>query len=231
MQLFYSENISGSYAIIEDQELIHCTKVLRKSMGDTIHLLDGKGKLYECILIEANKKVGKLEIVKILKEQKELAPLPSIAVGVIKNNARMEWLLEKATEIGVSTIYPLICQRSERTNMNMDRMEKILISAMKQSIRLYKPVLMEPMKFADFIASAITGSKLIAHYDEANKSLGSKNNNSLGTTILIGPEGDFTDEEINLARISNYEMVNLGDSRLRTETAAMVALALLNNKS
>ena len=231
MQLFYSENISGSYAIIEDQELIHCTKVLRKSMGDTIHLLDGKGKLYECILIEANKKSGKLEIVKVLKEENKDITLPSVAVGVIKNNARMEWLLEKATEIGVSTIYPLICQRSERTNMNKDRMEKILISAMKQSIRLYKPILLDPLKFSDFIATPIAGSKLIAHYDDANMSLAHQSGHASDATIVIGPEGDFTDEEINLAQFHNYKMVNLGNSRLRTETAAIVALTLLNNKS
>lgn len=231
MQLFYTLNIQDNIALIEGQELTHCTKVLRKSVGDQIYLLDGNGRLYEGILKEANKKIGKLEIVNVIREEPRKKGLPHLGIGVIKNTSRMEWLIEKATEIGVASITPLICQRSERSKVNVERMDKIIVSAMKQSMRLYKPALSEPMKYSEYLNQVAAKQKYIGHYAADNVQLSEVSCDSdEEISMLIGPEGDFTESEVVLASQSGYQTVNLGNSRLRTETAGIVALTLLNNK-
>lgn len=230
MQLFYTENISVDRAYLEGQEMIHCTKVLRKKVSDNVHLLDGKGKMYECNIIKIDKRIVTLDLVKIVKEQSDNKRLPAIGVGLIKNTSRIEWMIEKATEIGVSVITPLLCQRSERAKINLDRLDKILVSAMKQSMRLYKPVISEPVEFSSYIELYPDKKRIIAHYLEGNPQLSQITMTNDNIDIVIGPEGDFVENEIDMAVKNGYMMVNMGTSRLRTETAAIVALTLINNK-
>lgn len=230
MQLFYTENISVDRAYLEGQEMIHCTKVLRKKVSDNVHLLDGKGKMYECNIIKIDKRIVTLDLVKIVKVQPDNNRLPTIGVGLIKNTSRIEWMIEKATEIGVSVITPLLCQRSERAKINLDRLDKILVSAMKQSMRLYKPVISEPVEFSSYIELYPDKKRIIAHYLEGNPQLSQITMTNDNIDIVIGPEGDFVENEIDMAVKNGYMMVNMGTSRLRTETAAIVALTLINNK-
>jgi len=154
----------------------------------------------------------------------------TIAISPVKNASRFEWFLEKATEIGVSEIIPLICNRTEKQHFRYDRMKGILISAMLQSQQCWLPVLQEPVKFDKFILNEHTGQKFIAHCEDENSKLPLTNkliNHSTNKLILIGPEGDFTTEEIGLALKNNFIPVALGETRLRTETAGVVAAAIL----
>lgn len=227
MQIFYSENIRDKEVILEGQEATHCTKVLRKNIGDTIHVIDGKGKMYETTLESSNKKVVSLKINVVTAEEEVPEPLPSIAIGLIKNGARFEWFVEKAVEIGVREIYPLYCTRSERSKLNAERINKIIVSAMKQSKRLWKPVLHPVTKLSDL---PWTGDLYLAHYRSDNEQLRTHlGGNVIHKNILIGPEGDFTLQEVEMLEKRGATMVNLGNSRLRTETAGIVALTLMNN--
>lgn len=230
MQLFYSDNIDDTKALLSGQESQHCAKVLRKKVGDVVHLLDGKGTMYEGEISIISRNEVHIDILKKLKISEGPMELPSVGVGLIKNAGRLEWLLEKATEIGVSQITPLICQRSERVKINPERLDKIIVSAMKQSMRLFKPLLMQPVRIEEYIMEQKAEHKLIAHYDAHNVQLSQLNINGRQANILIGPEGDFTEKEIQLATAHGYREVNMGVSRLRTETAVIVALTLLNNK-
>lgn len=230
MQLFYSDNIDDTKALLSGQESQHCAKVLRKKVGDVVHLLDGKGTMYEGEISIISRNEVHIDILKKLKVSEGPMELPSVGVGLIKNAGRLEWLLEKATEIGVSQITPLICQRSERVKINPERLDKIIVSAMKQSMRLFKPLLMQPVRIEEYIMEQKAEHKLIAHYDAHNVQLSQLNINGRQANILIGPEGDFTEKEIQLATAHGYREVNMGVSRLRTETAVIVALTLLNNK-
>jgi 16S rRNA (uracil1498-N3)-methyltransferase len=193
--------------------------------GDTFKITNGKGSFFKAKIINANPK-GCLVI--ILSEEKQ-PPLPyqlHLAVAPTKLNDRYEWFLEKATEIGISEITPIICDHSERKVIKPERYEKILQSAMKQSLKAYMPVLNEAVSFKDFITSEITseGLKCIAHCEESDKkSLKSILLPTKKVTVLIGPEGDFSTEEIALAKSHGFIPVTLGQSRLRTETAAIAA--------
>jgi 16S rRNA (uracil1498-N3)-methyltransferase len=153
----------------------------------------------------------------------------SIAISLLKNTNRLEWFLEKATEMGISEIIPLLCQRTEKQQFRFDRMNQILISAMLQSQQTWLPVLQQPTKIEEVIAKAVDTQKLIAHCEETNKQQILQLAITKEVQILIGPEGDFTTTEINLALHKGYLPVSLGDSRLRTETAGVVAAALLIN--
>ena len=229
MQLFYSQHIGDNEISLTDQEAIHCSKVLRRKIGDRLNVLDGIGTRYSATISQINKKVVLLNEIAI--EEQDLTPLvlPSISVGVLKNNTRMEWLIEKSIEIGVAEITLLICQRSERSKINVDRLHKIAVSAMKQSKRLWLPQINGPIKLKSYLAD-IDGSEFnIAHYISGQIDL--KDDHDISRTkILIGPEGDFTPDEIKLAIDRGCSTVNLGSSRLRTETAGLFALTTLNNK-
>ena len=229
MQLFYSNQISQDEIILIDQEAIHCAKVLRKSIGDQLNILDGAGTMYTGVIAQIKKKEVILE--EIIKAQ-ELNPdraKPALAVGLLKNSTRMEWLIEKAVEIGVREITLLTCKRSERSKVNIDRLNKIALSAMKQSKQLWLPKLNGPIKMETYLKS-VTGSEcVIAHYAPDHEELAEQTKVDR-TTILIGPEGDFTDDEIKQALDIGCKAVNLGQSRLRTETAGLVAMTIMNNK-
>lgn len=225
MQLFYNPEIqSGSATFSFDkEESRHIVKVLRKKEGDIIHISNGSGYLFTSEIIFANEK--KCEVKITAEKFHEPAPYSlHLAVAPTKMNDRYEWFLEKATEIGISEITPIICEHSERVNFKADRFEKILQTAMKQSLQFYLPKLNEPVPFNNFVAAQRDGQLFIAHCEETEKRL---LKNALEpkkqVTILIGPEGDFSTKEIALALQQNYVPVSLGNTRLRTETAAIVA--------
>ncbi len=225
MQLFYNPEIqSGSTTFIFDkEESRHIVKVLRKKEGDIIHISNGSGYLFTSEIAFANEKKCEVNI----SNEEFHAPVPyslHLAVAPTKMNDRYEWFLEKATEIGISEITPIICEHSERVNFKADRFEKILQTAMKQSLQFYLPKLNEPVPYNTFVAAQREGLLFIAHCEETEKRL-LKNAIEPKTqvTILIGPEGDFSTKEIALGLQQNYIPVSLGNTRLRTETAAIVA--------
>jgi 16S rRNA (uracil1498-N3)-methyltransferase len=229
MQLFYNPNInetSESFSF-DKEESKHIIKVLRKKDTDILYVTNGLGFLFktEITLASDNKCT-----VKIISFEKEASPKFQLhlAVAPTKMNDRFEWFLEKATEIGVSEIIPLLCSRTEKQVIKNDRLENILISAMLQSRQVWKPVLTSPKKIKELISQQSETIKLIAHCELDEK----KNELTIvaekkDTLILIGPEGDFTGEEISEALKNNFIPVALGDTRLRTETAGMVAATLL----
>ena len=225
MQLFYNKDIQPGTATFtfDKDESRHIVKVLRKSEGNKVYLTNGEGFLFKSEIVFASEK--KCEV-KIVSEQFQ-EPMPyrlHLAVAPTKMNDRYEWFLEKATEIGISEITPIICEHSERTHFKIDRFEKILQSAMKQSLQFYMPKLNEPVSYDKFIKEKREGQFFIAHCEETEKKL-LKNalHPKTEVTILIGPEGDFSTKEIDLAMQHNVVPVSLGNTRLRTETAAIVA--------
>ncbi|KOS05384.1 16S rRNA methyltransferase [Flavobacterium akiainvivens] len=225
MQLFYNPDIQPNDAsfIFDKEESRHIVKVLRKKEGDIIHITNGKGYLITSQVVFANEK--KCEVKITGPELHE--PMPyrlHLAVAPTKMNDRYEWFLEKAVEIGITEITPLICEHSERTVFKADRFEKILQSAMKQSLQYYMPVLHEPVPFSSFVKAQRDGLTFIAHCEETDKKLlKTEIKPAEAITILIGPEGDFSTKEIAQALGLGYVPVSLGNTRLRTETAAVVA--------
>ncbi|MEL6718861.1 MAG: 16S rRNA (uracil(1498)-N(3))-methyltransferase [Bacteroidota bacterium] len=224
MQLFYTTNINNRLATLEAEEARHL-QVLRKKVGDQIHLVDGKGFFHTAELLELGKKKAQLKI--LFSEQQTPSPFSlHIAIAPTKNIARLEWFLEKATEIGIQEITPIYCERSERKRIRLDRLEKIVLSAMKQSNRAYLPQLREETTFKQFVESKKNSEvlKYIAHCEEEDKVLLYNNYQARkDVLVLIGPEGDFSPDEIELARASGFIGVSLGKARLRTETAGIVA--------
>ncbi len=228
MQLFFNPNIESDL-FLEKEEHIHATKVLRKIEGDILSVMDGKGGLFECKLIQISSKKSLLEILGSKKFDK--TNRLHIGIAPTKNNNRMEWFLEKATEIGISEITPLLCSRSERKVLKNERMDKIILAAAKQSKSFHVPVLNEMISFSSFVKKVESKQKFVAHCEEDSEKKTLHNHNLLNTestVILIGPEGDFTAKEIEEAKSHNFEELSLGESRLRTETAAMVACAYYN---
>ncbi|NNC50565.1 MAG: 16S rRNA (uracil(1498)-N(3))-methyltransferase [Flaviramulus sp.] len=225
MQLFYSQDIteSSEHFTFEREESKHIVKVLRKNVGDTLYLTNGRGLLFKAKIIVPNINKCTAKIV-----SKKLQPKRDynlhLAVAPTKMNDRYESFLEKATEIGIDSITPIICNHSERKVIKTDRFERILQSAMKQSLSCYLPKLNEPTLFKDFICKSFTGDLFIAHCEETDKkSLKKLIKPKTDLTILIGPEGDFSTKEIEEALKNNFIPVTLGETRLRTETAAIVA--------
>jgi 16S rRNA (uracil1498-N3)-methyltransferase len=233
MQLFYNSEIKkgDSNFFFDKEESKHIVKVLRKKEGDKIFITNGLGFLFESEIILASEKKCEITITKETFQQTDTF-YTHIAVAPTKMNDRLEWFLEKATEIGIHEITPIICDHSERKVYKIDRAEKIIQAAMKQSLHYYLPKINEPISLSQFVKSNIVGQKFIAHCEETDKkSLQKEIKKSEKVTILIGPEGDFSSKEINLAIENNFIPVTLGNTRLRTETAALVAchtIALLN---
>ncbi|MBN2166026.1 MAG: 16S rRNA (uracil(1498)-N(3))-methyltransferase [Marinilabiliaceae bacterium] len=224
MELFFEPSITPGVTILNEHESKHCINVLRKKTDSTINVTNGKGDLFLCKIIEANSKGCKIELIETIKTEL-LKPHIHVAIAPTKNIERFEWFLEKATEIGISEITPLICFHSERRNIRIDRCHKIIVSAMKQSLKFTIPILNEPVKFKHFIKNNSSPNRFIAYCDyNSNKKLlkhaYSKNNDAL---ILIGPEGDFSIQEIDDAFNNNFIPISLGKNRLRTETAGIVA--------
>jgi len=231
MQLpyFYEPSITNtSLFTLSEETSKHCIQVLRMKEGELINLTDGKGNAFTAAIKQADKKHSVVTI-----QSHEYSPMQervvSLAVSLVKNAARFEWLLEKATEIGISEIIPLLCKRTERQHFRFDRMNSILISAMLQSRQTWLPVLQEPTSLQQVIQSSSYQQKLIAHCTEDEKRSIKELTPGKSIQILIGPEGDFTEDEIAFAKQHAYLPVTLGNTRLRTETAGMVSATLLMN--
>lgn len=233
MQLFYNSDIKqGDITFFFDkEESKHIVKVLRKKESDKIFITNGLGYLFESEIILASEKKCEVKITKESFQEPDKF-YTHIAVAPTKMNDRLEWFLEKATEIGIHEITPIICDHSERKVYKIDRAEKIIQAAMKQSLHYYIPKINEPISFSQFVKSNIERQKFIAHCEETDKkSFKNEVNKDEKVTILIGPEGDFSTKEINLAIENGFIPVTLGNTRLRTETAALVAchtIALIN---
>ncbi|WP_336069685.1 16S rRNA (uracil(1498)-N(3))-methyltransferase [Mesoflavibacter sp. CH_XMU1404-2] len=225
MQLFYNLDISeksNTFSFPKDESR-HIVKVLRKKTGDTLHITNGKGYLFTAEITIADQKNCVVNIINS-EFKKPTDYKLHLAVAPTKMNDRYEWFLEKATEIGITSITPIYCDHSERKKIKTDRFEKILQSAMKQSLHLYLPILNEPISFKDYINQDFSGDLFIAHCEETDKkSLKNEIKPNTETTILIGPEGDFSVNEIETAIKNKFIPVTLGNTRLRTETAAIVA--------
>lgn len=221
---FYAPDISIN-PILPESESQHCVKVLRMKSGDFIEVIDGKGSRYECQIIDAH---TKKTLVKIINS--ENIPLSwnnniTIAVAPTKNMDRMEWLIEKLTEVGINNIVPLKCRYSERKEIKLERMEKIAISAMKQSLKAVLPKIEQMTTISDFIKNYDATQKFIAYCSPSIPRLlfSKEYKPNKDTIILIGPEGDFSIDEITHAINNGYKPISLGDNRLRTETAALVS--------
>lgn len=233
MQLFYHPalEIKTKEISFDREESRHISKVLRKKEGDLLKVTDGRGRLYTAKIIAANQQqiTGKIEEIALEK------PKPyklHLAVAPTKMNDRYEWFLEKATEIGVDEITPIICDHSERKTVKTQRFVRVLQSAMKQSLHCTLPILNDPILFSEFVKNEKNEQLFIAHCEEQHKNpLQSILEPTKDVSILIGPEGDFSAEEISLAIKNGFYPISLGNSRLRTETAAIVAchtVAMIN---
>jgi len=220
MQLFYSKEISSSL-LLNKEESKHCLKVLRKKENEIIFVTDGNGFLYESKIVKVDNNLVRLNIINTTQTKKNKKI--ELAISFPKQRNRIEWIVEKATEIGVDIITPLICENSERTSINIDRMEKIVISSMKQSLRTHLPKISEMQKFSNFVKKNKSEQKYIAHCKQDSQKAKIKNPKSINSCILIGPEGDFSKEEIKLANSLGFKSITLSTNRLRTETAAIVA--------
>ena len=224
MNLFYSNNIDNDKAQISltDQENRHLIKVLRKSIGEVISVTDGIGNIYKCKIINTDKTSSTLSIINIDKND-SILPKLSIAISLTKKTNRFEWFLEKATEIGIHEITPIISEHTEKSNLNIDRSNKLLISAMKQSLRSRLPILNIPTSFEDYVSEKkCEENNFIATCKKNNYSLFEKKLiKGCPANVLIGPEGGFSNNELNFAKNTNFMPISLGNYRYRTETAGI----------
>ena len=241
MNLFYAPDIQQSLSLPEEESQ-HCIKVLRMKSGDHIHIIDGVGGLYEAQIIEAHPKRTQIEI---LTQQTEYGRRPfrlHLAVAPTKNIDRFEWFVEKATEIGFDELTPLCCRYSERKIIKPERIEKILVSAAKQSLKAYVPILNPMTTFKEFISqysptvlggggsqlSTLNSQLFIAHcHNQPKQHLFNACQPGGNVVVMVGPEGDFSEEEVELALRNSFQAISLGESRLRTETAGVVACHLV----
>jgi 16S rRNA (uracil1498-N3)-methyltransferase len=235
MQLFYTPDISGDYYTLSEEESKHCIKVLRKQAGDIVQLIDGKGGFYTAEIADAHPKKALLKVLEKKEGFGKRDYYLHIAIGPTKNIDRTEWFLEKSTEIGIDEFSFIECQNSERAVIKPERLEKVVTSAVKQSLKAYHPKLNDLQRFKDFIyeAKGMEGAKFIAHCREGEKqALWKIIKPKEKVVILIGPEGDFTEEEVNLATEAGFLPISLGTQRFRTETAGIVAchtVSLINS--
>lgn len=233
MHVFYTPDIATNPELPEE-EAGHCLRVLRLSLGDEVTLTDGTGCFYKAVISAASGKRCQVKIVETMPQEKGWNGYLHLAMAPTKNMDRTEWFAEKATEIGFDELTFLNCRFSERKIIKAERIEKILVSAIKQSLKATKPVLNEMTDFNQFISRDFKGQKFIAHCYEGKKPL-LKDALLPGedALVLVGPEGDFSEEEVAKAIANGFQPISLGKSRLRTETAALVAchtLNLLNQK-
>lgn len=228
MNLFYQPLISEGIHHLDEEESRHCVKVLRKNSGDRIHLTDGKGFFYDALISKPDFRQCQFSIEKTIPAEMRNYTI-HIAIAPTKNADRIEWFVEKATEFGIDKITLIECENSERTFLKTERLRKLAVSAMKQSLKATLPVIDDQMPFSDLIASSKEGGKFIAYVDNSNTvHLQHVAARSQASVVLIGPEGDFSQGEVTLALKAGFTKVSLGKSRLRTETAAVAACHILN---
>jgi 16S rRNA (uracil1498-N3)-methyltransferase len=231
MQLFYTPDIEpqNRQYFLNEEESKHCVRVLRLVTGDEVQLIDGKGNRYTAQIKDAHPKRTILQITTVITGFNKRNHYLHIAIAPTKNIERLEWFLEKATEIGVDEVSLIICQRSERKEVKIERLYKIITSAIKQSLKAYHPVLNDTVPFSQVIKNNFDGEKFIAHCIPGDK----ENLRDIlvpkgRCLILIGPEGDFTAAEVDGALHNGFKAITLGQSRLRTETAALEACFEVN---
>ncbi len=231
MHLFYTPDIDPAHPqyFLNEEESKHAIRVLRLVVGSVVQLIDGRGGLYDAEITDAHPKRTILKINKVITGYQKRNHYLHIAIAPTKNIERLEWFLEKATEIGIDEVSLIICQRSERKEAKAERLNKIITSAIKQSIKAYHPILNEPKPLAELLKQPFTGQKFIAHCDNNDK-LSLKDTLEINGRylILIGPEGDFARNEIDMALQNGFKAITLGNSRLRTETAALEACFEVN---
>lgn len=230
MQLFFQPQLPDKL-FLPEEEAKHCQKVLRHQPGDIIHVTDGQGSLYKVQLTGEQPKMCSFELLEQLRKPEEKPFSIHIAIAPTKNSDRLEWFIEKAMEFGIDEISLLQCSHSERSKINMDRLEKKAISAMKQSLHLQMPAIHPLKKLNNFVKeqAASNSQRFIAYVDESiPRHLKEAAQSGSPVCVLIGPEGDFSPEEIAVAREAGFVAVSLGKSRLRTETAGMAACHILN---
>lgn len=228
MQLFYTDNIESAICELSEEESRHCVKVLRMGEGDTLHVSDGRGVMCRCVIVDAHPKHCTVHIEERIEGYGSRPYRLHLAVAPTKNTARMEWLVEKAVEMGVDEITPMVCHNSEREVLKRERLMRVAVSAMKQSLKATLPVINAPMSVAEVIGTPFDGQRFIAYCDGDHRTPLHEAYRGGNAQILIGPEGDFTGEEVRQALDAGCLPVTLGQYRLRTETAAMAALAFLN---
>jgi 16S rRNA (uracil1498-N3)-methyltransferase len=228
MIVFYTSEIDGNLATLKGDECLHCSKVLRKKIEDEVFVTDGKGRLHSGVISQISKKEVTISLTSEIDNQRR-PHSKSIAIAPTKNIDRFEWFLEKSTEIGITDIYPFLSSRSERKIIKPERLEKILISAMKQSKNFHKPTLHPISPIRELLANDfVEQSKFIAHCMDPKLALQKQYVSGSNAIVLIGPEGDFTEDEVEIAKSFSWQEISLGKSRLRTETAGIVACHLLN---
>ncbi len=229
LPLFYSAGISATDNILklDEDTSRHCIQVLRMQVGEQLQVTNGIGALLTASLSLEHKKAAEARVLHADHYPASTFE-KSIAISLIKNTSRFEWFLEKATELGIRQIIPLICERTEKQHFRLDRMKNILVSAMLQSHQVWLPRMVEPLSFQAFVSTASEKQKFIAHcLEEDRKSLAAALNKDQPAVALIGPEGDFTKKEIDHAIAYGYIPVTLGETRLRTETAGVTAAVLM----
>lgn len=231
MQLFYAPDLEPPVHTLDEEESKHCIRVLRLGRGDSLHLTDGRGNLYRAEITEADPRRCTVRIVETQPEFEKMPYRLVMAVAPTKNSDRYEWFLEKATEVGVTEILPLETAHSERRSFKPQRGEKVITAAMKQSLKAYRPLLRPLTPLREAVAEPFEGRSFIAHCDPARSAdgkafLARTLHAGESARIFIGPEGDFSPEEIDFALAHGFEEITLGPQRLRTETAAVVATVM-----
>lgn len=234
MQLFYTPGIEPPHHTLSEEESNHCIRVLRMQPGDTLYLTDGCGTLHTATIVQADARRCVVHVTETVRDFEQRPYRLTLAVAPTKNSDRFEWLLEKATEVGVDRFIPIACSHSERRTIRSDRAEKVISSAMKQSLKAYRPALDPMTPVMEVLAMPFDGLKLIAHCEKdlPRQYIGHMLGKGGNVLILIGPEGDFSEEEIIFARAHGFREISLGPSRLRTETAALasvMAVSFANN--
>lgn len=223
---FYLPDIADN-PLLPEEESRHCVRVLRNQVGDIITAVDGKGHRYKCRIVDADMRHAEVAVESVEDVVSHWLPRIEVAVAPTKNHDRMEWMVEKLTEMGIDRITPLRCDHSERKNINLGRLRKIAVAAMKQSLKASLPEIDDLTSFDDYVSEEYQGYRFICYCDEETPRVSILNMQyaSAPIRILIGPEGDFSPREVEKALAHGYLPVNLGESRLRTETAAILAVA------
>jgi len=225
MHIFYAPDISGSSYTLDERESKHSIRVLRMTRGTQVRLIDGKGNLFEGLIDNPDQSRCSIKITGLINDFEKRSYRLHIAISPLKNPERFEWFIEKCVEIGIDEISPLICRNTEKTGIKTERINNIIVSAMKQSVKPLRPVLNDPCSLDSFTSRDLKGKRLIAHCNNTfeRKAISECYSRGDDAVILIGPEGDFSAEEISSALSSGFNSIHLGQSRLRTETAGITA--------
>jgi 16S rRNA (uracil1498-N3)-methyltransferase len=225
MQIFYAPDISGTSYTLDERESKHSIRVLRMTRGTSVRLIDGKGNLFEGVIDNPDQGRCSIKITGVTGDFEKRSYKLHIAISPLKNPERFEWFIEKCVEIGIDEITPIICRNTEKPGIKSERINNIIISAMKQSVKPLRPTLNEACSFESFTGRNLTGKRMIAHCNTAfeRKMISECCNKGDDAVILIGPEGDFSGEEISIAMSRGFSPIHLGQSRLRTETAGITA--------